>query len=146
MGVIAQFDYASWVARYREFKEVDEDLVTLYFQEATLYHANDGSGPVADSTQQLQFLNMLTAHICKLNAVVAGVEPSKLVGRVSSASQGSISVQTDNQYPPGTPQWFQQTSYGSAYWAVTARYRTMKYRASPGRFMQPAWPIGSWRI
>jgi hypothetical protein len=84
---------------------------------------------------------MLVAHIAVLNAAQpkAGGQPMQpLVGRISGATEGSVSVQIQNDYPPGTAQWFQSTRYGSAYFAATAGYRTMRYRvptcAPFGRF------------
>jgi len=63
MGVVVQFNYAAWAARYPDFAAVDPTLVSLYFNEATLYARNDGGGPVCDSGVQSTLLNMLTAHI-----------------------------------------------------------------------------------
>jgi Protein of unknown function (DUF4054) len=128
MGVIVQFNYAQWIARYPEFKQVEQSTAQEYFGEATLYLRNDGTGPVRDAPTQLRLLNMLTAHIAALNAPSADGEPaSPLVGRVSNASEGSVSVQTENDYPPGTVQWYQQTKYGSAFWAATVAYRSVHY-------------------
>jgi len=136
MGVIVSFDYNLWATRYPEFATacgpsgapfISPALAQLYFDEATMYQANNGAGPVCDSATQLRLLNMLTAHIAALN--MSGSSP--LVGRISNASEGSVSVGSDNQYPPGTPQWYQQTKYGAAWWAATAQYRTMRYTPGP---------------
>lgn len=131
------FDYAVWVARYPEFAAVSELQALGYFQEAGLYCANEACNPAFTVLPTL--LNMLTAHIAWLNAprdaagnpASAGQPASSLVGRINSASEGSVSVQTENQYDPGTPQWYQQTKYGSAYWAATAQFRTARYSARP---------------
>ncbi|CCE07592.1 conserved hypothetical protein [Bradyrhizobium sp. STM 3843] len=128
MGVIVQFNYAQWIARYPEFAQVAQPTAQEYFGEAGLYLPNDGTGPVRDAATQLRLLNMLTAHIAALNAASADGEPAPpLVGRISSATEGSVSVQTQNDYPPGTAQWFQQTKYGSAFWAATIAYRSVHY-------------------
>lgn len=132
MGVIVNFDYNSWLVRYPEFgvsgaQFVSPQLAQAYFDEATSYQANNGAGPVSDPGLQLRLLNMLTAHIAALN--VTGSSP--LVGRINTASEGSVSVGAENNYPPGTPQWYQQTKYGAAWWAATAQYRTMRYRPGP---------------
>ena len=146
MGVVVTFNYGQWIQRYPEFSAVTQPIAQNYFNEATLTHRNDGIGRgPTDPNQQLMLLNMLTAHIAKLNAPDpdTGEPPSPLVGRISSASQGSVNVSVENNYPPGTPQWFQQTPYGSAYWAATAVYRTMFYRRGPHRTFDPP-PFGSW--
>lgn len=140
MGVIVTFNYAAWVARYPEFAAVSQDTATLYFGEASIYHANDGGGPVADPNVQSALLNMVTAHIAARYSQAQGSpvpgqpqDANTPVGRIASASEGSVSAQFENLYPPGSAQWWQQTKYGSDYWNATKPYRTMRYRASPGR-------------
>lgn len=132
------FDYKTWVARYPEFTGVPQELAQLYFNEAGLYCANESCNPAYPSILPT-LLNQLTAHIAWLNAprgangqpAAAGQPASPLVGRINSASEGSVSVSVENSFEPGTPQWFQQTKYGAAYWAATAQYRTMHYAAQP---------------
>ena len=118
MGVVVQFNYAQWAATYPEFNAtVNQTQAQNYFQIATSIHRNDGGGPVNDPTQQLNLLNMLTAHVAALFAPpVAGAQPSTLVGRINSASEGSVSVQA--AYSNNVSQqmaWFVQTKYGAMY-------------------------------
>jgi len=49
MGVIVQFNYDRWLARYPEFSQVPQPTAQEYFGEATLYLRNDGTGPVRDA-------------------------------------------------------------------------------------------------
>lgn len=144
MGVTVTFDYTTWSARFPEFSAtVTEATATTLFAEATIYHRNDGSGPVKDPNQQSILLNYVTAHLAQLYFPIetpSGGTPSQLVGRISNAGQGSVSVGTQNDYPPGTPQWWQQTKYGSSYWAATAGYRTFKYRRGCARIFDPYVP------
>lgn len=126
MGVVVTFDYAAWQLRYPEFSPVPQALAQLYWTEACQYLDNTGCGPIGDPAEQSMLLNMLTAHVAKLNFAANGQPASPLVGRIANATEGSVSVQAENQYPPGTPQWYQQTTYGSAFWAGTAAYRTMQ--------------------
>ena len=63
MNPIVVFDYGAWVARYPEFAQVNEIQAQGWFDDATQFHRNDGSGPVKDAATQLRMLNMLTAHI-----------------------------------------------------------------------------------
>jgi hypothetical protein len=74
--------------------------------------------------------------------VLNGQQASPLVGRIDNASEGSVAVATQNDYPPGTPQWFQQTKYGSDYWAASAPFRTMRYRPPHHRRIFNPWPLG----
>src|SRR5579885_3642968 len=128
MGAIVEFNYSAWQARYPEFSQVTQTQAEAYFAEASLYHANDGSGPVNDATAQLALLNMLTAHIAYLYSGTATQPASQLVGRIGDASEGSVAVRADMGVQPGSAAWFQQSKYGASYWAATMVYRTMRYR------------------
>ena len=135
------FDYSLWSVRYPELSaSVGPTLAQLYFNEAGLYCDNSDASPISDDSvggERSMFLNMLTAHIAALNASINGQPSSPLVGRVSSATQGSVSVSTDNQYLPGSVQWYQQTKYGAAFWAATAKYRTFFYVCGHPRTVDP---------
>ena len=138
MGVQVSFDYGLWIARYPEFANVDPLLIDQYFTEATMLHCNDGSGPVNNPTQQLLLLGMVTAHICALNAAMNGQPSSTLVGRISVASEGSVTVSADYTAPASAQgQYFSQTKYGIAYWAASAPFRTMRYIRGPRRIVNP---------
>lgn len=130
MGVIVQFNYAAWSATYPEFTAtVSPTQAQSYFGLATTVHRNDGGGPVNDPAQQLQLLNMLTSHIAQMMAPPSpGQQPSQIVGRINSATQGSVSVQ--GAYSNNVSEqmaWFIQTKYGAMYWTATAPFRTMRY-------------------
>ena len=140
MGAVATFDFAKWQASYPEFSGVTSGQAAAFFDQATIYLANDGSGPVSDAGKQLTLLNMLVAHIAALSVNADGTPkpPSSPVGRISSASEGSVSAQFDMGTTPGTAAWYQQTRYGAAFYAATAQYRTMRYRVSRAALYQPA--------
>jgi uncharacterized protein DUF4054 len=132
MGVIVAFNYAQWIANplYAGFAAtVDANQAQSYFDIATTIHRNDGGGPVNDAAQQLNLLNMVTGHLAALFAPPAPGQPAtSLVGRINSASQGSVSVQA--AYSNNVTEqmaWFIQTKYGAFYWAATAPFRTMRY-------------------
>lgn len=137
MGAVATFVYADWIAIYPEFspsgtQPVVSQQATNYFNMATIFQVNDGSGPVADAATQTTLLYALTAHIAALNANLAsGAAPPPLVGRINSASEGSVSVGAEFNVPAGTAQWYAQTKYGAMWWAMTAGYRLMNYRRGP---------------
>lgn len=142
MGVIVAFDYTMWSTRYPEFAAtVSQPQAQLCFNEAGLYLANDGSGPVNNSAEQSILLNMLTAHIAQNSYGSSLQVNSSIVGRISDATEGTVSVSTDNEYEPGSPQWYQQTKYGSSFWAATVKYRSMLYRRPPLRSFAP-YPYG----
>lgn len=136
MAAVA-FNYTAWAQRYPEFvakatpaQLVTEPLATLYFQEACQYCDNTDSSPVPNDPpvyQRATFLNMLTAHIAFLNRAGS----SDLVGRISDATEGSVSVSTDVGDLPGSAAWFAQSKYGFAFWQASAIYRKMLYVPPP---------------
>jgi hypothetical protein len=147
------FDYAWFMRRYPELSEwVSPDVGQGYFDLATGFLAPGNSGPppasafwliwscgdrpqgmsvFIDIPQRQLLLGLLTAHIAKLFAPINGVPSPDFVGRLASASEGSVSTSFD--FPGVTPNsaWYMQTKYGAMYWAMTARYRSMRY--VPGR-------------
>ena len=130
---IVVFDPVAFTAAFPDFANCSGPQLQGYFDRATLMFAN--AGWTGALPQAPTLLNLLTAHIAWLNAPrdandnpsSAGQPASPLVGRISNASEGSVSVQTENDYPPGSAQWFQQTKYGAIYWQMAAQFRTMHY-------------------
>ena len=120
------FDPSTFKLRYPEFATVSDELLAMYFSEACLYLDNGDTSRVVDLTERALLLNMLTAHIAKINS--SGVGAPNAPGRLSSATEGSISASFDFAPSKGGMQaWLYQTQYGVSYWAATARYRTMQY-------------------
>lgn len=146
MGVV-QFSYAAWLAVYPEFTHpggpipVSQPQAENFFAQATMLHANDGSGPVCGPAQQLALLNAVTAHLAAIFAPAQGQPAaSDLVGRISNASEGTVSVAIQNDYPSGTAQYWQQTKYGSFYWEATKTFRRASYLPNPRSGVQPYYP------
>ena len=131
MGAVAAFNFDVWNASFPEFSNISAVQAQAYWIEATLIWRNDGGGPVQDAGQQGAILNLLTAHIAFLSVGING-NPSPasqgLVGRVTSATQGSVSVSTE--LPPGIDPYLAQSEYGVRYWRITAPFRTFVYRPS----------------
>lgn len=141
MGVAVTFNYAAWAVQFPEFSNLSEDQATMYFTIATTLHRNDGGGPVSTAATQTQLLNYVTAHLAFLYSGTAASPASPLVGRITNATEGSVSVQTD--YGANIPQnmafWI-QSKYGATYWAMTAPYRTMRYVPPRQGFGFGIWP------
>lgn len=138
MGV--PFVYADWIAAYPEFN-VPPTVVLApqaqrFFAQADLYFDNGPSAPARfriTDEQQTQIMWMLVAHLAQLRVGSNGQAASGLVGRISSASEGSVSVSTE--FPTtANSAWFLQTPYGADFWQATAALRTMHYRPKQGRF------------
>lgn len=126
MGTVA-FDVAAFRARYPEFAASSDAFLTACFGEAGLYLTNGDGSPVQSLTRRALLLNMLTAHIAALSGGGTGSGAAP-VGRVSSATEGSVSIATEFA-APGSAAWFAQTQYGIAYWQATLRWRSFRYIA-----------------
>lgn len=148
---IIPFNYSKWISLFPEFVGVSEAMGESYFELAGLYFANCGWQAALRIAPTL--LYMLTSHIAFLlaprdendNPSSSGQAASPLVGRISSASEGSVSVGVELQ-PSGSPSeaFFTQTKYGLMFWQATAQFRTGIYAARPtlvaGAFPGRRWP------
>lgn len=122
---VVTFSYADWSARYPELvAKVTEPLAAAYFLEAEIYLDNTDASPVEDVVRRAILFNMLVAHIAVCNGAAS---TSSSPGRISSVTEGSVSVSLDFNVPAGTAAWYNLTRYGAAYWAATAPYRSMAY-------------------
>ena len=135
---VVSFSYSAWSARYPELGAwVTPTLAAMYFAEAGIYCDNTDTSLIVDATMRTVLLYQLTSHIAALNAPLNGQPSSPLVGRVSGATEGSVSVQVQMDMPPGSAQWYNSTKYGAAYWAATAQYRAARYIPGPRPNFQP---------
>jgi hypothetical protein len=162
------YDFPTWVGMFPEFENVSPLMGQAYFNIATAtIIANNVSNPAACDGNLPTLIYLATSHVAWLMSPKDGTglptsDPSRapasqLVGRISSAAEGSVNVQTE--YPlDGTSsaqeKYLAQTKYGVALWAAMAPYRTARYAARPtfvfgGRFGYPLgpranWPFGNW--
>ena len=121
------FSLTAFNARYPEFNAVSNAaLLGACFTEATLYLSNADNSPVQDLTRRGLLLNMLTAHIAYMGGALSADGQPLPVGRVSSATEGSVTAQLEYA-PPGTQAWFVQTGYGAAFWQATQSLRGFRY-------------------
>lgn len=135
---IAVFDATAWRTLYPEFGAVSDARAALFFQQAGLYLDNTDASPIADVNRRLMLLYMLTAHIAALSgALEADGKPTGLVGRVTNAKEGSVSVSVNAGLEPGSAAWFGQTAYGYQFWAATRSSRSARYVAAPPRVFDP---------
>jgi hypothetical protein len=137
----APWNFTEFTAQHPEFNPTDPDLALSWWNAATGLHANDGRGPVTDLQTQKYLLYLLTAHIGARapGGIGAGAGvPSFLVGAITSASQGPISVSSTPITGGGAlGAWFNTTAYGSQYWALTAPFRLFRYRPGLRRVIDP---------
>lgn len=132
-GAVAVFDPDAFKVTYPQWSGLPNPQLQAYFDIATMYFRNDGTSPARTVAIQTLLLNLLTAHITQLSAGVDGQGPSAVVGRINSASEGSVSVGAD--YPANASNaWFLQTPFGASFWQATAAYRMVNYIPGPTRF------------
>lgn len=121
------FDLSAWRVRFPEFNGVPDELVSAIALDVPLYF-NPDTVPI---DQQAPLFNMVVAHLVSRSpGAVAGSPASQgLVGRVSSASEGSVSVSLDaGPAASATAAFWLQTPYGQLFWTMTAQYRRFRYR------------------
>lgn len=134
------FNYSVFIQRYPQFANLTQPLLQAYFDEATVYLNNRVGCPVRTYSRLRTMLDLLTAHIAALNAPQVAGQPNNttaggvappLVGRISSATEGSVSVSTDLTGVPGGAAWYAQTQYGLQYWTMTLPYRRARFVIGP---------------
>ncbi|BDS20752.1 hypothetical protein KAM546c_20130 [Enterobacter roggenkampii] len=126
MGVVV-FDPEAFKLVYPEYSSISDTLLQYYFTRATIYLDNTENSRVSDLAVRAMLLNMLVAHIAYLYSGVNGQSPSQLVGRIDSASEGSVSVHADMPGANANSAWYMQSKHGADYWNITAPFRTFQY-------------------
>ncbi len=141
---VAVFNYAQFTALFPELTNggVTNPVALSLFGVAGLLLDNTDCSPVQDVTVRLTMLNYITAHLASLGGypLAAGATvptPSGVVGRVSSATEGSVSVSTDYGAVRESAAYWLQTQYGALFWQFTRPFRTMRYVAAPPRYFGP---------
>lgn len=129
------FDPAAFKARYPEFAAVADSALAACFDEAGLYLSNGDNSRVQNLARRATLLNMLTAHVAYIGGLLSADGMPRPVGRVSQASEGSVSAAFEGVPPtPGSGAWFQQSQYGAAFWQATSSLRGMRYIPCPTRY------------
>ena len=122
------FDSAEFLAMFPQFSTVLVAALTGNFNLACLLLDNTAASVVQDAPTRQYFLYLLTAHITQLLNGVNGTPPSGIVGRISSAAQGSVNVQAEWAADMGNAEaYFVQTIFGATFWQATVSYRTARY-------------------
>lgn len=107
MGTVT-FDWQAFSALYPEFSAVGQVSAAAMFGKATtLYLDNTDDSSVTDLNEREQLLFLLVAHLCSLRGLGSGKDgQAGLVGRITSASQGSVSVSVDNSGSNDASWWY----------------------------------------
>lgn len=125
------FDPSLFKTAYPEFGTVADPALDRNFALATLQLTSTCASRVKDANQREALLGLLTAHITALANGVNGQPPQGIVGRISQAAEGSVSVSADMDGATFNAAYYLQTKYGAQYWQATAKYRQMVYSPGP---------------
>jgi hypothetical protein len=132
MGVAVTITYASWVQIFPQFSVTVPKAIFdgFLWPTAQQFCRNDGCGQVNNTVTQTTLLQLMLAHLAQLffgSSGTAGSQPqSPLVGRITDASEGSVSVSTEMQGTVNSA-WFYQTSFGAAFWQLALPFRLGRY-------------------
>jgi len=148
------FSWATFIALFPEFSCMNEPQGQAYFDLAGIYVENSTRNPLWCYGVLPQVMLLVTAHIAWLmaprdangNPAQTGTVPGQIVGRINSASQGSVSVGTTLDGEPGSPSeaWYAQTRYGLMAWQAMAVGRSFRYTVSPTLVGGPVFPGAPW--
>jgi hypothetical protein len=151
------FDLQTFLGLFPEFTPLSQGFLNAMFMRATgSIIANAVTNPANNDGNLAYLIYLVTAHLAWLNcqkdvngqptAQTSAQQASQQVGRISQATQGSVSVTLEwpGNDPSAQEKFLVQTRYGAEYWAATAQYRTAQYAARPtfvigGRFRNPLW-------
>ena len=109
------FDKARFQAAYPEVQATDAQLEMWFTQAHSI---------VEKLEEREMLLFLLVRHFAALNERAA---QGGLVGRIASATEGSVSVSADMGAVGSNAAWYLQTPYGATYWQLTAKYRRFRY-------------------
>lgn len=150
------FDPVAFVSpgMFPEFSPLNPAELTGYFTRATgSIIGNSTTNPAFGDGNLPYLINLATAHVAWLMCAkdqngnptsAQGGQVVQLVGRINSAGQGSVNVQTE--WPASDPsvreKYLMQTKYGAELLAALQPYWTARYAAQPtivigGRFRNP---------
>lgn len=152
---IVVFVPADFKLIYPEFGAVPDARCTAMFGLAagSLLDNTDNS-PVMAGDVRTNLFYLLVAHLLTLFGTgVAGANDdagSSPVGRLSTATEGSVTSSFEYDVPQGSAiaPWFLQTAYGALYWTAIAPYRSARYIANgaSGIGFSQAYGYPGWRI
>lgn len=150
MSNVFVFDPAAFKLAYPQFaKFTDEQLINFFEKVENTVLDNTESSCISLANRKKWFY-LLVAHNAELqNRIDDG--NSEFVGRISSATEGSISVTSDYSMGSGAmEQWLKQTLYGAKFYAFTAPWRTALWVSAstpmPVNRARLRFPFGGWFI
>lgn len=131
MAVVV-FNYDLWAMQFPTIAAaVPAPLAQLYFDRRTpSYLDNTDCSEITDLNERAGLLDLLVAHIASVSGTF-GASGEGLVGRISSVTEGSVTIASEYPVQGDMAAWFAQSPAGAQFWAATARFRHAIY--VPGR-------------
>lgn len=125
---IVVLDITKFRAMFPEFSNVTDTLLPFLFDQATDYLNNSDFSLVDNVIKRERLLYLLMAHLAYVRYGDAnGNGGTGMVGRISSASEGSVSVSSDAGQVEFRYMWYTQSQYGMEFWQATKVYRMANY-------------------
>lgn len=125
MSGVVVFDPDEFRLLYPSITATDEQL-EMYFAMAETFLDNTECSIVKDLDARKTMLYLLVAHIALLSQQAEKGNP--VVGRISNATEGTVSIGLDYGTMGNNERWYLQTPWGAMYWQLTKKYRSMVYR------------------
>ena len=123
MGIVL-FDAAAFRMRYPEMDQAADGQMEMWFTQAESIVNNTECSIVTNLKEREMLLMLLMRHFAALDERAA---QSGLVGRISSATEGSVSVGAAMGGVSGNAARYMQTPWGASYWQLTTKYRRFRY-------------------
>jgi hypothetical protein len=135
---VVTLDIPKFRAIFPEFSDVTDVQLQFLFDEATDYLNNSEYSVVPEYAKRERLLYLLMAHLAWIRYGDAkGNGGSGFVGRISSATEGSVSVGSELGAMSVGTAWYTQSPYGLAFWQATKVYRMAKwYPGCPYRYVR----------
>lgn len=150
MSNVFVFDPVAFKAVFPQFSSFTDEQLTWFFESVENTALGNYETSCIDLETRKKLFYLLVAHKAELqNRINSG--NSGLVGRISSATEGSVSISTEYNSGSGAmAQWLNQTPYGADYYAMTAQYRHALWIAAtqpmPVSRTKLRFPFGGWMI
>lgn len=149
------FSWTTFTTWFPEFSCMTSVQGQAFFDLAGAFVENSTRNPLWCYGVLPQVLYLVTAHLAWLraprdangNPAATGTPPNiGIVGRINSATQGSVSVGTTLDGEAGSPSeaFYAQTQYGLMAWQAMVVGRSFRYTVNPTIVAQPVFPGAPW--
>ncbi|HAT3815142.1 DUF4054 domain-containing protein [Salmonella enterica subsp. enterica serovar Goldcoast] len=125
---IVVLDIPKFRAMFPEYSNVPDVQLPFLFDQSTDYLNNSEYSLVEDAIKRERLLYLLMAHLAYMRfGDVNGNGGTGMVGRLASASEGSVSVSSDAGPIEFRYMWYTQSQHGMDFWQATKVYRMANY-------------------